>query len=487
MTQAGKASLARRLAAVAGALAVGIMGLAGASLAANATEIPVTGVGNIEPAKKTSLSIHKYDGNPSQEPGDGSKLDDVSGLGNPLKGVEFTITPVTDKGDDEINLHTPEGWDLIDGIKAEDVTAPGSVYKLGSPATVVTTDENGVGKLADGTVPVLPHGLYLVTETGYGDNTIKTPTDPFLVTLPLPQGNGKWLYDVHAYPKNAVDETVPTKEVKDPTDGVTIGSTVPWTIKAPVQPNKPGAITSFVISDKLDPRLAFKDLTVEGFAEGTDYTVAVDDATNTVTITFVTGQPDVGVNKLKAGDLVTVTLNTTVESLGNGVIPNEALVFTNGGDGKATTKPTSNWGPLEVLKYAKGDKAKTLAGAEFAVYASQADAAAGTHAVGTFATGADGKGSIVLFVGNDSDTSEVYYLKETKAPAGYVLDDRVREVTVKAGAAATEVYEIDNVQQDHPNLPLTGAAGTVLMTVGGLTLVLVGAGAYALARRRSAR
>ena len=242
-----------------------------------------------------------------------------------------------------------------------------------------------------------------------------------------------------------------------------------------------------MISDKLDPRLAFKDLTVEGFDEGTDYTVAVDYATNTVTITFVTGQPDVGVNKLKAGDLVTVTLNTTVKSLGNGVIPNEALVFTNGGDGKATTKPTSNWGPLEVLKYAKGDKAKTLAGAEFAVYASQADAAAGTHAVGTFATGADGKGSIVLFVGNDSDTSEVYYLKETKAPAGYVLDDRVREVTVKAGAAATEVYEIDNVQQDHPNLPLTGAAGTVLMTVGGLTLVLVGAGAYALARRRSAR
>ncbi|MCI1212137.1 MULTISPECIES: SpaH/EbpB family LPXTG-anchored major pilin [Bifidobacterium] len=485
MTQAGKASLARRLAAVAGALAVGIMGLAGASMTANATDdIPVTGVGNIVPAEKTSLTIHKYDGNPSQKPGDGSELNDVSALGNPLKGVEFTITPVASKGAAAIDLDTPGGWDLIDGIKATDVTAAGSVYKLGSPATVVTTDESGVGKLADGTVPVLPHGLYLVTETGYGDNVIKTEAAPFLVTLPLPQGNGKWLYKVHAYPKNVVDTNVPTKEVKDPTDGrVTIGSTVPWTIKAPVQPSKPGTITSFVISDKLDPRLTFKDLSIEGFTKDTDYTVAVDNATNTVTITFVTGQPGVGVKKLKAGDLVTVTLNTTVTSLGNGVIPNEALVFTNDGKGKPTTKPTTNWGPLEVLKYAKGDPAKTLAGAEFTVYSDEA----ATKIVGTFVTGADGKGSIALFVGNNDDVSQDYWIKETKAPAGYVLDATVRKVTVKAGATATQPYGVENVQQGHPNLPLTGASGTVAMTLGGLTLVLVGAGAYVLARKRSAR
>ncbi|MCI1798279.1 MAG: SpaH/EbpB family LPXTG-anchored major pilin, partial [Bifidobacterium tibiigranuli] len=138
---------------------------------------------------------------------------------------------------------------------------------------------------------------------------------------------------------------------------------------------------------------------------------------------------------------------------------------------------------LEVLKYAKGDPAKTLAGAEFTVYSDEA----ATKIVGTFVTGADGKGSIALFVGNNDDVSQDYWIKETKAPAGYVLDATVRKVTVKAGATATQPYGVENVQQGHPNLPLTGASGTVAMTLGGLTLVLVGAGAYVLARKRSAR
>ncbi|MEK0244249.1 SpaH/EbpB family LPXTG-anchored major pilin [Bifidobacterium mongoliense] len=282
---------------------------------------------------------------------------------------------------------------------------------------------------------------------------------------------------------------VPTKEVADPTDGVVIGSTVPWTIKAPVQPDKPGDITKFMVSDKLDSRLSYKGLSVEGFAEGADYTVDPASAANgnTVTVTFTAD----GLKKLKAGDVVTLTLNTTVVSLGDGVIPNQATVFTNDNGGKTTSKPgepgtnpTTNWGPLAVLKHAEGDEQKVLAGAEFTVYSDEA----ATKPVGSFTTGADGKGSIVLFVGNDSDTSQVYYLKETKAPAGYVLDSTVHTVTVNAGVAASAVVlKLSNKQQDHPNLPLTGAAGTIVMTLGGLALVVAGGAAYTIARKRSAR
>lgn len=469
-------SLGRRIVAALGAAALGLVGVAGVANAADGEtgDTPVTGVGNINLSTPTSLTIHKYDGNRGTA-GDGSKITDTSGLGNALKGVTFDITPVQTKGGADIDLTTQAGWDLIKDVKAEDVTVANG-YTFGA-ATEAKTDANG------SVTTDLPKGLYLVTETGYGENTITTPVEPFLVTLPLPQGNGAWLYDVHVYPKNAVDTNVSTKEVSDPTDGVKIGSTVPWTIKAPVQPDKPGDITSFKITDTLDTRLSYESLSIEGYSAPADYTVAQDG--QTVTINFTPA----GAAKLTAGDIVTVTLNTKVESLGNGVIPNSATVFTNDNDGHTTSKPdepgtnpTTNWGPLEVLKFAKGDEAKVLAGAEFTVYTAE-DA---TTVAGVFTTDASGKGSIVLWVGNDDDTTQTYYLKETKAPAGYVLDKTVRTVKVTAGeATSVEVQPISNTQQDHPELPLTGANGQLLALVGGGALVLLAGGTALVARKRS--
>lgn len=471
-----KKTLGKRLAAIGGVLTIGLAGFAGPASADPTSDpsTPAASGANVNPGTSSSLTIHKYSGDQGAV-GDGTELSDVSKLGTALQGVEFTITPVVKKGTADINLDTPEGWDLIAGVTVGDVTAANG-YAFGEPTKVTT--------LADGSVKAtLPHGLYKVVETGYGQNPITAPAEDFLVTLPLPQGEGGWLYDVHVYPKNKVDTNVPTKEVKDPTDGVTIGSIVPWTIKAPVQPNTPGAITSFVITDELDSRLAYDSLTVEGFTVDTDYTVTV--VGQSVKVEFTAA----GLAKLKAGDVVTVTLNTKVTSLGDGVIPNKATVFTNDNGGKTTSKPgtpgtdpTTNWGKLKVLKHAADNKAKTLANAEFAVYANEE--ASGTP-VGTFTTGADGKGSIVLWVGNDDVKSKDYYLKETKAPAGYVLDGTVRKVTVNAGATATQTVEIANTQQDHPNLPLTGAAGTLLMTIGGAALVLIGAGTAVVARKRN--
>jgi fimbrial isopeptide formation D2 family protein len=288
---------------------------------------------------------------------------------------------------------------------------------------------------------------------------------------------------------------VPTKEVANPTDGVKLGSTVPWTMVAPVQPDKPGAISKFVISDKLDSRLSYSSISVQGFTKDTDY--MVDPATpangNTVTVTFTAA----GLSKLTAGQLVTMTLNTKVVSLGDGVIPNQAMVFTNDNNaiatsrpGKPGTNPTTNWGPLEVCKQAAGatssdnnDCDNGLAGAEFTVFSDSS----ASNPVGAFTTGSDGIGRITLFVGNNDDKGpKTYYLKEMKAPAGYVLDSAVRTVQVSAGAeTAASAYYISNKQATPPTLPLTGGMSTDAFMFGGSALIIVAAGVWLVLKYRS--
>ena len=486
-------SWSRRFAAAAGALAIGLVGLAGGALSAQADD---TKSGNIDPTAQASLTIHKYDNTKQGDHGDGTEQD-ASTFGKALANVEFTIYKVTEKGSASIDLDTTKGWDLIDGIQATDVYSASDYAASGAVNEANGYVFNKVGTVmtdADGMATKdLDHGLYLVVETGYGDNnTITTPTDPFLVTLPLPQTNGGWLYDVHAYPKNAVDENTPTKEANEPTDGVILGSTVPWTISAPVQPDKPGEVTSFKITDQLDSRLSYVSVadvknttTNEALVEGTDFVVT--DENGLVTIDFAKA-----LSKLHVSDVITLTLNTKVESLGDGVIKNQATVFTNDNKGHGTSKPgepgtnpSTNWGQILVDKYAQGNESNKLANAVFTVYKDEAR----TKEAGTFTTDANGKGEITLWVGNDDDTSEVYYISETTAPAGYtaVADDALAnkgKVTVYADATQNVTISIADPQKNHPNLPLTGAAGMVVMTVAGMALIGAGAAAYVAARKR---
>lgn len=456
-------SLWRRIVVAVATLALSLLGVAGVAHAADPAP------GNINPSTSTSLTIHKYDGAQGKA-GDGTQIGDTSELGNPLSGVEFTVTPVTTKSGTAIDLTTPEGWDAISGIKAADVTTANG-YVFGT-ATTVTTGTDGSA------TSTLPKGLYLVTETGSGSNNIVSPTAPFLVTLPLPQSNGKWLYDVHVYPKNQVNKTTPTKVVADPKAPV-LGSEVTWTITAPVPAvNTEDSYSKFVISDTLDPRLSYVSATVtnDGYTTA-DYTVA--ESGGTVTVTFTSS----GLAKLKAGDEIKVNLVTKVTSLGeDGVIKNTAVVNTNDSEVKTNT-PSTNWGPLKILKYAQGDESTTLAGAEFDVCS---DAACST-VVQHLTTGSDGVATVSLWVGNNDITSRGYWVKETKAPAGYVLDSQIRSVTVNANGPSTPVeLKVANTQQDHPGLPLTGGEGQRNTLIAGVLLLMVAVGlGIGVSRRRS--
>ncbi len=507
MSMGKKGSLTRRLAAIVGALAVGAMGLAGATLSANADDA-ITGVGNINPDTKTSLTINKFDGKQG-DAGDGTKQD-TTGFGNALAGVTFKIQQVVSKDGKSINLDTPEGWDLIDGVQASDVTS--APYALQDVASLtdssVTTDANGT-VTAD-----LPHGLYYVTETGHGNNNIVSETAPFLVTLPLPQTKGNWLYDVNVYPKNQV-LSAPVKTINKTEDqtGVKVGDTVEYTIKQTVpRLNEGETYNQAVIYDILKAdELAYNDTTSVSLngtplVKDTDYTVAADGSSWTLTSARLA--------TLKADDVITVVFTAKVLKVTeSGAIengpgsgkpgePGYGSTF-NGTTTPGTTTPYTYWGQLQVIK--QDESKNPLKDAQFAVTATAADGScpadiAGTHiadgtsdANGTVQWNANPTSPLGLFVANSSDgplqnPSKDYCLYETKAPAGFIVGTFDHKVTIKPGTTTgVNTVTVTNVQQNHPNLPLTGAAGTIVMTLGGLALVVAGGAAYTIARKRSAR
>lgn len=492
-------SLGRRIVAALGAAALGVVGLAGV---ASAADEPLTGAGNINPDTATSLTINKFDGGEGKA-GDGTKQD-TSGFGNPLAGVTFSIQKVETKGGQAINLDTPEGWDLIKGVTADQVTE--DPYALGTAQSVTTG--------ADGTISAaLPHGLYYVTETGHGDHNIVSETAPFLVTLPLPQKDGNWLYDVNVYPKNQV-LGAPEKTINKDEDqtGVKVGDTVEYTINQLVpRLNEGEEYTQAVIYDILKADelkyAATTSVSLNGtvLVEGTDYTIAADGSSWTLT--------EDGLKKIKAGDTLTVVFTAKVLKVTEtGVVANGPGNGEPGKPGYGSTfngtttpggpTPYTYWGQLIVTKVDEGGN--NLADAEFSVFAKTGDSCAADLPSGDpVATGKSDATGVVrwnstptsplgLWIANSNDgpltnPTRDYCLYETKAPAGYVLDTNAKTVTISAGTVNAFTQKVTNVQQDHPKLPLTGANGQMLALIGGGALVLLAGGTALVARKRSHR
>jgi fimbrial isopeptide formation D2 family protein/LPXTG-motif cell wall-anchored protein len=459
----------RKLAAGLGVAALAALGALAVSPAANAAD-------TLSPSNITgttgSITIHKHAGDPGAA-GDGTQITDpakIAALGQGLEGVQFSVQRVSANGT-PIDLTTAAGWDQAKTATPANVSsAPFSL----AAGTTATTDASGQAVVSD-----LPYGLYLVTETSSGPNPIVSPVQPFLVSVPYPN-QGTWLYNVHVYPKNKLNTTEPTKTVADPKAPV-LGSQIVWTVNAPIPALAAGdTYRSFSITDNLDPRLTYVGAVVKidgtTLAEGTDYTVSG----NTV-ITFTA----TGLGKLAGKTAVTADITTTVASLGaDGQILNTAVVNTNGSD-RTTNTPQTNWGPLKVVKQ-DGNTKNTLQGAIFEVY----DAKNGTKVAGPVTTDANGQILIDgLWVGNNDVKSKDYWLKETQAPAGYVLPaDPWTQVTVTAnGQADPTSITISNTQQFGPNLPLTGGAGSTLFAVIGGLLVVAGVSAILVRRVRARR
>lgn len=151
-----------------------------------------------------------------------------------------------------------------------------------------------------------------------------------------------------------------------------------------------------------------------------------------------------------------------------------------------------------------GDNTKKLQGAEFKLYTDKeaknevkVSGSNGVYTVdpsGSSATLTTDENGKITINGLDSKT---YYLKETKAPSGYKLDDTVRKVTVTPDSAVANAkngeaiaYKV-NGYSDHTmtinnykgSLPSTGGMGIVLMVVAGV--LLIAGGMISIMRRRA--
>ena len=214
---------------------------------------------------------------------------------------------------------------------------------------------------------------------------------------------------------------------------------------------------------------SFGDVILNGTAlvSGTDYTVSGTSmeftAAGLAKVNAIT-TPATGTG---AEATVTVKVNTVVDVIpANGAFANTATVTLNGTP--TTAAGTTNWGEL-LLNKTSSKGGSSLAGATFELYAADK-----TTLIATGTTAADGTLQFDVWVGNDTDTTENFWLKETVAPAGHVLPaEPWTKVTVNAGQATAATVTIVNHLAQGPNLPMTGGTGAALLTLAGVGVLSV--------------
>ena len=473
-----------RVAAGFAAAALAATGFVGTAQAAD--------TGNINPETKGTVTIHKYSETSNKGTNATGHEDEtlVPEGAKPLEGVVFTAYKID--GIDLANADSAtanQGWDAAKTLTpgsftvtkdgngvATSITTTGSdptTYDLGDGVALPATDGDGIAKSSE-----LSLGAYLFVETDPGLNYI-TKTVPFVVTVPLPDQvngeDGSWNYDVHVYPKNSVAAI--KKEVND-ANAYKVGDTITWPVTVTLPYLADGeAFSRLHIDDTFDPALDYQDVVVKQgdttFTPDEDYQVEQDTQNSQhYTVHFLAP----GIAKLQQGADVVATFSTKVNSKldddADGIIPNTAWVTINDSNPEKTNTPESDWGGLQINKYATGSSKKPLAGAEFDVKNGNGDV------VAHLTTGDNGYSQIVALKAGK------YTLVETKAPAGY---DKVNDISVevKNGAVSKpSVQAVEETQKKPVTLPLTGGTGTLIFSVIGLAIIGGGLVLYVRSRRK---
>ena len=210
------------------------------------------------------------------------------------------------------------------------------------------------------------------------------------------------------------------------------------------------------------------------------------------------------------GQKLTITYTSKVEKITIGTeVKNTATliwpknIWTIDSDDNRNTKdkdvPVKSFG-LKVQKVDSEDTTKGLKGAEFKLYKTEGDAKNNDHAIAL--VGANGVYRVANEVGEGSADTKVttitttndghftidgldatkYYVKETKAPTGYVLENEPVAVTV----GTEDIYTSSQITNTKGfTLPKTGDAAMFIMSIVGAGLVVFGVAFFALSRGKS--
>jgi len=353
-----------------------------------------------------------------------------------------------------------------------------------------------------------------------------------------PTDLNKWVYDVHAYPKNSkagVDKTV-----KDDTTPA-IGSEISYTIKSDIPAAE--ALDYYDVVDQYDKRVELPEANVAlkiidgktgevALVKDTDYKLISATGTDGKTMFWTAeftadGRKKLLENRKDDTTKVQMDLSGTVKDKveADGLFKNKAILLpnapSNGWKPNSGTVPppdypnsevVSKFGKVKITKVNAKDDTKKLAGATFEVYKCTPE---GTPAANfesnnatlgdkltvkgetSFTTDANGEVTIDGLRNNDWENNATvaeadrgwYCLVETKAPEGFELQTRpIAFQVLESNSKADNEYTLATTVKDVPknggfNLPLTGAAGIGVL-IGAGALLVGGSGAIALANKR---
>ena len=144
---------------------------------------------------------------------------------------------------------------------------------------------------------------------------------------------------------------------------------------------------------------------------------------------------------------------------------------------------------FSVYKVSAYDAEEYLTGAEFTLYSDENC----QQELGRGVLTSDAEGRPCYYFGGLL-ANQTYYLKETKAPDGFILEDRTYTVRIDKNGAVTFLLDGETVDSEHNNLfventsslvlPETGGAGTILYTAGGAALLALAGLMYMILRRK---
>lgn len=272
-----------------------------------------------------------------------------------------------------------------------------------------------------------------------------------------------------------------------------IGDDIPFIITGSV-PQYPTNATNkvYTITDTLSAGLDFTGISSVVIKDGdTALTTSSDGkVTNAggqeVAVISITGRVMTITFDVNYVNSTTITVNYTArlnENAGLGVnggnTNSASLTYSNDpyGTGTSTTVPEEGDGQvdilvygLEIYKYATNGGA-ALEDAEFTIY-KDVDLQQVIDVVTTDSNG------IAQYKGLAAGT---YYIKETKAPTGYRLDNSIISVKIGPGEGSLEpaetegYYRLEVANNEAGLLPVTGGVGTIVFTLVGLAII---AGAF---------